>query len=264
MAASTSFLRSLTIQRRVLHALLMREVITRFGRENLGVLWLVAEPMMFTLGVAALWSLAKADHGSSLPIVAFAITGYSSVLMWRNTVGRCIGGIAANFNLLYHRNVRVLDVMVTRIVLEMTGATASFIVLTVVFFAIEWIEPPHDLALVLAGWMMLAWFGAGLALLLGSAAALSEMVERFWHPVSYLLFPLSGAAFMVEWVPRGFADIVMWLPMIHAVELIREGFFGDVVHTHHDMAYMAACNVALTFAGLVVLRIAARQVGEKR
>jgi capsular polysaccharide transport system permease protein len=264
MSAPTSFLRSLAIQRRVLHALLMREVITRFGRENLGVLWLVAEPMMFTLGVAALWTLAKANHGSSLPIVAFAITGYSSVLMWRNTVGRCIGGIPANFNLLYHRNVRVLDVMVTRILLEMTGATASFIVLTVVFFAIEWIEAPRDLSLVLAGWTMLAWFGAGLALLLGSSAALSEMVERFWHPVSYLLFPLSGAAFMVEWVPQGFADVIMWLPMIHAVELIREGFFGDVVRTHHDMAYMATCNVVLTFAGLVVMRIAARQVGEKR
>jgi capsular polysaccharide transport system permease protein len=264
MAASTSFLRSLAIQRRVLHALLMREVITRFGRENLGVLWLVAEPMMFTLGVAALWSLMKADHGSSLPIVAFAITGYSSVLMWRNTVGRCIGGISANTNLLYHRNVRVLDVMVTRVLLEMAGATASFIVLTAVFLAIEWIEPPRDLFLVLAGWAMLAWFGTGLALLLSSAAALNEMVDRFWHPTSYLLFPLSGAAFMIDWVPREFAEVVLWLPMIHAVELIREGFFGDVVRTHHDMGYMATCNLVLSFAGLVCLRLAARQVGEKR
>ena len=52
----TSFLHSLAIQLRVIRALLMREVITRFGRHNLGVLWLVAEPMIFTLGVAALWS----------------------------------------------------------------------------------------------------------------------------------------------------------------------------------------------------------------
>lgn len=264
MAASTSLLRSLAIQRRVLHALLMREVITRFGRENLGVLWLVAEPMMFTLGVATLWSLMKTGHGSTLPIVAFAITGYSSVLMWRNTVNRCTGGIAANVNLLYHRNVRVIDVMVTRILLEMAGATASFVILTLVFLAVEWIAPPSDLLLVLAGWGMLAWFGAGLGLLLGSAAALSELVDRFWHPASYLLFPLSGAAFMVEWVPQAFADIVLWLPMIHAVELIREGFFGDLVRTHHDMGYMAVCNLLLTFAGLVMLRIAARKVGEKR
>jgi capsular polysaccharide transport system permease protein len=264
MLTPTSFLRSLAIQRRVLVALLMREVITRFGRENLGALWLVAEPMSFTLGVAALWTLMQADHGSSLPIVTFAITGYSSVLMWRNTVGRCIGGIPANANLLYHRNVTVLDVMLTRIVLEMAGTTASFIVLTTLFMLAEWITPPQDPLKIVAGWIMLAWFGAALALLIGCSTALTDTVERFWHPASYLLFPLSGAAFMIDWVPRAFGDAVLWLPMIHAVELVREGFFGNMVRTHYDMAYMATCNLALTFAGLLVLNIAARRVGEKR
>ncbi len=107
-----SFLKSFGVQRRVIGALLMREVITRFGRENLGVLWLIGEPMIFTLGVATLWSAAGLSHGSSLPIVAFAITGYSSVLMWRNSVGRCNSAIQQNLNLLYHRNVQVIDVFV--------------------------------------------------------------------------------------------------------------------------------------------------------
>jgi capsular polysaccharide transport system permease protein len=259
-----TFLRSLKIQRRVIHALMMREVITRFGRDNLGVLWLVAEPMIFTLGIAALWTLMKANHGSNLPIIAFAVTGYSSVLMWRNSVSRCIGGIPANLNLLYHRNVRVVDVMLTRILLEMAGATASFLLLTLVFLFLEWTEPPRDPALIVLGWAMLAWFGASLALLLGCAASLSELVDRFWHPGAYLLFPLSGAAFMIDWLPHEFAEFVLWLPMIHAVELIREGYFGDVIRTHYDMAYMATCNLIITFFGLIALRIAAQRVGEHR
>ena len=67
----------------------MREVITRYGRHNIGFLWLFVEPMMFTLGVTALWSLAGMHHSSTLPIVAFAVTGYSSVLLWRNMPGSC-------------------------------------------------------------------------------------------------------------------------------------------------------------------------------
>ena len=35
------------IQIRVIWALVMREMITRFGREGLGVLWMMAEPAMF-------------------------------------------------------------------------------------------------------------------------------------------------------------------------------------------------------------------------
>ena len=251
---ATTFRQSLAIQRRVIWALLMREVITRFGRENLGVLWLIAEPMMFTLGVATLWSAAGMTHGSSMPIVAFAITGYSSVLMWRNTVSRCNSGIQQNLNLLYHRNVKVIDVFVTRIVLEMAGATGSFLVLALFFTITEYIQPPDDLLKVIGGWLMLAWFGAALAILVGAATAYSEIVERIWHPMAYLLFPLSGAAYMVDWLPKAGQEVVLLLPMVHGVELIRDGYFGSRVHTHYDMAYMAFVNLVLTLTGLWVLR----------
>ena len=56
MNGDTPFPRSLDIQLRVLGALLMREIITRYGRDNLGFLWLFVEPMIFTLGITALWS----------------------------------------------------------------------------------------------------------------------------------------------------------------------------------------------------------------
>src|ERR1700689_1589669 len=113
-----SLLRSLANQRRVIFALLMREVITRFGRDNLGVLWLVGEPMIFTLGVATLWTAAGMNHGSAMPIIAFAVTGYSSVLMWRNSASRSSMALEQNKNLLFHRNVQVVDVLLTRTLLE--------------------------------------------------------------------------------------------------------------------------------------------------
>lgn len=102
---------SLRVQIRILGALLVREVLTRYGRHNIGFLWLFVEPMMFTLGVTALWTATKSVHGSNLPIVAFALTGYSSVLLWRNMPGRCIGALWSNLSLMYHRNIRVLTSM---------------------------------------------------------------------------------------------------------------------------------------------------------
>lgn len=255
-----SFMRSLAIQRRVIGALLMREVITRFGRDNLGVLWLVGEPMLFTLGIVALWTAAGMNHGSGIPIVAFAITGYSSVLVWRNTVNRCSMAIQANINLLYHRNVRIIDVMVTRIVLEVAGATGSFLVLSIFFMSIEWLSTPADLLRVLFGWLMLVWFGASLALTMGALTSYNHIVERLWHPAAYLLFPLSGAAFMVDWLPPAAQKFVLLLPMVHGVEMVREGFFGNTVRTHYDVAYMATCCLVLTLTGLFLTHDAARRV----
>jgi capsular polysaccharide transport system permease protein len=260
MSHLSSFREGLRINLRVIHALLMREVITRFGRQNLGVLWLIGEPALFTLGITGLWAAGNLNHGSSLPIVAFAITGYSSVLVWRNTATMCNQAISQNFNLLYHRNVQVLDVFLTRILLELAGATSSFITLAIVFTMLGLMEPPDDLLTVICGWLLLAWFGASLGLALGSASAYSELVNRFWHPVSYLLFPLSGAAFMVDYLPQAAQKAVLILPMVHGVELLRDGYFGDKVRTHYDIAYMAVICLVLNFIGLILARDAGRRV----
>lgn len=260
MKISNSFREGLRIQLRVIHALLMREVITRFGRENLGVLWLILEPALFTLGVTALWTAAGLQHESNLPIVSFAITGYSSVLMWRNTATKCNQAILQNFNLLYHRNVHVIDVFITRIILEVAGASASFLILSLAFIAFEVIEPPVELFDVICGWLMMTWFGASLGLILGAASTYSELVDRIWHPTSYLLFPLSGAAFMVDWLPKLAQDLVLMLPMVHGVELIREGYFGHLVKTHYNIYYMSFVCLLMNFVGLILVRDASHRV----
>lgn len=260
MVTESSLARSLAIQLRVMQALLMREVITRFGRENLGVLWLAGEPMLFTIGVATLWTLAGLRHSSEIPIVAFAVTGYSSVLMWRNSATRCSSALLQNKQLLFHRNVRVLDVFMTRIALEILGATCSFIVLASTFMYIGWMPTPIDMLEVVGGWIMLAWFGASLALTIGAGTAFSDVVERVWHPAAYIMFPISGAAFMVDWLPPDFQKVVLVLPMVHGVEILREGWFGNVVQTHYDVGYMSACCLVLSLLGLYLQREAGRRI----
>ena len=255
-----SLMRSWAIQRRVIGALLMREILTRYGRHNIGFLWLFVEPMLFTLGVTALWTFAKAAHGSSLPIVAFALTGYSSVLLWRNMPGRCISAIEPNLSLLYHRHVKIIDVYLARLTLEAMGATISFVVLSILFISIEWIKPPEDVLKVFAGWMMLTWFGGALAIFLGSIAYDNELVDKIWHPASYLIFPLSGAAFLVDAMPKAAQDFLMYIPMVHGVELLREGYFGSAITAHYDMAYLAGFSALLTLFGLIRVNVLGRKV----
>jgi len=256
----SSLAASWAIQRRVIGALLMREVLTRFGRHNIGFLWLFVEPMLFTLGVTLLWAYSGAAHGSDLPIAAFALTGYSSVLLWRNMPGRCIGAITPNLALMYHRHVKVIDIFAARLLLEAAGATISFIVLSLFFCAIGWISPPEDIGKVLCAWFMLGWFGFSLAIFMGALSEQSEIVDKLWHPFSYLLFPLSGAAYMVDALPKTAQDFVLLLPMVHGVEMLREGYFGSAFKAHYDMGYMSICCAVLTLLGMAKMREISRTV----
>lgn len=252
--------RSLAIQGRVIAALLLREVITRYGRHGLGVLWLMLEPMLFTLGVAGLWYLAKLHTVSDIPIIAFAITGYSSVLMWRNTANRCAKAIEPNLALMYHRNVKVFDILLARIVLEWVGATASLTVLTAIFAFIGAMRWPQDIVPVIAGWLLLAWFSLGLGFIVGAISERSETFDRVWHVITYLMFPLSGAVYMVHWLPKAAQDALLWLPMVHGVEMLRHGYFGAIVPTYENPGYFAVANLLLTLIGLAMVRDMGRRV----
>lgn len=260
MVLQKPFLPALKVQIRVLGALFRWEVIQRFGRDNLGFIWLFLEPMIFTLAITALWSAVEVTHGSSLPIVAFALTGYSTILLWRNCANRCSMAIQAYTGLLYHRPVRVIDVLLTKILLEVAGATISFVVLSALWISIGWANPPEDILVVLAGWVMLIWFAGALALTIGALTSLSEIAERLWHPTAYILFPLSGAGYMVDWLSGDFREVILWLPMVHCTEIIRDGFFGSVVQTHYDMQFVGAASLVMTVLALVLVRVAARRI----
>jgi capsular polysaccharide transport system permease protein len=258
--AATSFKRALGIQIRVIKALIMREVITRYGRHNIGFLWLFLEPMLFTLGVTTLWTLIKATHGTNIPIAAFALTGYSSLIIWRNCSNRCVKAIEVNHSLLYHRNVRVIDVFAARLILEILGTTTSLVTLTIIFSSTGLMEWPSDVLTAIFGWLLIVWFSFALGLIVGAASERSEVIERVWHIFTYLMFPLSGAAFMVDWFPQTVQNLLWWVPMVHSTEMIRHGYFGTTVHTFENPAYLALVNSIMLVVGLALARETGRRV----
>lgn len=245
---------SWTITRRVIGALLIRELLTRYGRNNIGFLWLFVEPMMFTLVVAAVWSAVRNIHGSNIPIVAFALTGYSSLQLWRNMPGRCIGAVHSNKTLLYHRQVKILDVFIARILLEALAVTGSLVALTIGFSATGILQLPENALQVIGGWLLLAWFAAGLGLTVGGLSEKFDVVKKLWGPMTYVLLPFAGTAYIVDALPPAMQRIVVWLPMLNALEYMREGWFGSMMHAHYDVPYVVTINLVLTFIGLSMVR----------
>lgn len=238
----------------------MREIITRYGRHNIGFLWLFAEPMLFTIGITALWTATKSAHGSQLPIVGFAITGYSTVLLWRNVSSRCAKAVEANAALLFHRNVKIIDLMLARIILEVSGATISFIVLSLIFMSIGLMSLPADLFKMVIAWLLTAWFAMALAFNIGVISEISEVFDRLWHAITYLLFGLSGVAFLVDWLPPAMQNFVLYVPMVHGTEMLRHGFYGDMIITYENPAYLITWNLTLMLTGLWGIKLLEKRV----
>lgn len=246
-------LSSIKIQGRVIHALMMREIITRFGRKNLGFLWLFLEPMLFTLGVVLVWNTFHATKDIKFPIAVFAFTGYITVLCWRNTTNRAVKAILPNLSLMYHQNVKLIDIFFARIFLELVGVSGAFVVIACVFVFTGIFTPIYSFYHIVTGWLLLCFFSLGLGIVVGALTEISNVIERLWHPISYFMLPISGAFYLVEWLPEKLKYYALYIPMVNCVELIRYGFLGNVFTPYYNISYVVLFNLILLFVGLIIL-----------
>lgn len=240
-------------QLRIIGALMMRELATRFGREGLGFLWLIGEPLIFCIGVMIMWSATKPAYEHGIRIAPFLMTGYMALLLLRHQIGLSQGALQANIGLMHHRQISVLHLYVARNLLEIAGTTMAFIVVYIALISLRLIGPPHDLLLLYHGWFLLAWMGMGFALILAGIAMRYEFMERVVGLLSYILIPFSGAFFMVAWLPPAYRDLFLLAPFPHPIEMVRAGVFGEFTPTFYDASYALIWSAVFNIIGMALI-----------
>lgn len=238
----------------IIWALVLRELGTRYGRNNIGFLWVIGEPLIFCAAVMLLWTAIKPPYEHGIRIAPFVMTGYMPILLMRHMISHTMNCVRANTGLLYHRRIAILHLFTARLTLEFVGVSLAFAVVYGVLFAFGLVDAPDDIGKVYAGWLLLAWVTFGLSLALGALAEITEFVERFVSALTYILVPLSGVFFMAAWVPDNYRELILKVPFLHCIEMIRAGVFGRFVRTYYDPAYVAAWGMGLTLLGLILVR----------
>jgi capsular polysaccharide transport system permease protein len=255
-----TFLLSLRVNLRVLGALMLREASARYGHENIGFFWLMAEPLFLALGVMAMWSMTGQTHGHGVELVPFVLSGYTVLTMWRHIIAQAVHGLRRNADLMFHRNVRAFDVLFARVLLEMAGILTAFFITYMPLVLIGAMDPMRDPLVLLGAWGLLTWFAFSFGLILTSLTEISEVAEHFVQPVMYITLPLTGAFTMQAWLPSRARDFLSWSPLVNIQEMFRGGLFPIEIQTQWDASYLLLCCVVLTGIGLPLVRVAQRHV----
>jgi capsular polysaccharide transport system permease protein len=235
----------------VLKALIIRDLMVRFGRHHLGFVWTILEPMILCSGVMILWSFIHASVLRGVPVVTFVLTGYMPLTLWRHTTNPMLRLLHGNVGLLYHQPLGHWHILLARTILEFLSATTALVVIYFVTTATGLVEPAEDPGLAMAAWLLGGWWFGSMGLTLGAFSEYWEPLEKFNQPIQYLLLPLSGVFFMVDWVPDYGQKALLLNPSVHFVEMFRAGFLGETVTTHYDVGYLVAMSAAMTLLGLI-------------
>jgi capsular polysaccharide transport system permease protein len=250
----------LKVMIRVIKALVMRELITRYGRKNVGFLWTFFEPAFFAFLVTLVWTFVRMHERSTFPITAFIYIGYSNGLLWRNTINQCFHAINANQGLLYHSIVKPIDLVISRWLLEFLSVTGGAIALGLLFGGFGYVPFPHDLSYLLLGWILMAWFGLSMGLIFSALSVLSEVVEHFIQAFLYIFWILSGSLFAAEFLPPNVRKYFLYLPTLHIAEMVRYGLLGPIINYYYDIIYPVFFNLIALAVGFFLLKIAERKI----
>lgn len=254
--AKSAIFSSFALQARVIWALLLREMTTRYGRENIGFLWIIGEPILFCAGVSILWTATRPAHEHGLPMTAIVITGYVPLTMWRHCLMRAVKAFEANGSLLFHRQVTPLDIILARVFLEIMGTLMAGLIVMVGAYLLGYTKLPVDYSLLYLGLLFQALFCLATALIIAAISELSEIVEKSVSVLSYLSLPFSGAFSMVAWLPPHYRWFMLLSPSVNNIEMIRGGQFGTAVHVYYDLFYDTWITGLMLLLGLsLTLRI---------
>ena len=252
--------RGFRIQSRVIGALIMRELHTRYGRENIGYLWLILEPMMLASMVALIHSRAPNHFGSDMKPVPFALVGYCNFMTFRSIANRAEGTIEANISLLFHRTISIFDLLLARAMLEAAGTLLAFTVLMGLAIAFGMALPPERPLIYMVGLIEMVWLSFGISMIVCSLTHNNRAAGRIVHPITYIMMPLSGAFFVIDVLPPQLRSILLKIPLAHIFETIRYGWFKSASPKYIDEAYLLAWILGTTLIGLLLISVTRRRI----
>lgn len=238
------------IQVRSIRALIIRDLMVRFGRDNIGFLWVILEPMILCSGVMLIWSAIRSGHEHGIALLTFVMTGYMPLTMWRHMTNTSIYILRRGTASLYHRSVTIIDVILSRVILEFAATTAGAIVIYFTLYMFELVEPIADLGVLIVGWVLMSTLAFSASLLIAAATERTEVAERFIQPMQYLMIPVSGVFFMANWIPTTGRDFLLLNPLMHCFEMVREGVVGTQVHAIYFWWYPAGVSLIGIAVGL--------------
>ena len=240
----------LSLQVRVLGALVLREVRATFGTSQIGYLWAIITPAASTAILVAVFSAIGRQPPFGLSLALFFATGVLTLELFTKLGNSLMTVFEANKALLTYPPIKETDVLFARAIL--IGAT--YVLIMLIFYsgltAFGLADAPAHPEHILLAFAVTFLLGFGF----GTANAFILSVWESWRYVEKILtrplFFLSGIFYVPSYLPPQAIAWLEWNPVLHCVEWMRNGYYLNYDSVVLDQGYVIACALVLILVGL--------------
>jgi len=214
------------VTRSVWYALYLREMVSRMFGNRYAWFWLLAEPMMFVGVMIAIRSfISILDDVAGTPMIPWMILGLTAFFMFRDGMTRGMGAVTTNKGLFAYRQVKPVDTVIVRVLVEATVHACVIGLFIMILALLGFDMHPANLLLAFFAWFSLWLTGLVSGMVLSVVVTAEPDLSKIVNVMTLPLMILSGAFLPVQFMPYEVQQILLYNPVLHAIETLRLGYF---------------------------------------
>ena len=217
------------IQKNVINALIYRELKTKISKARFGFLGVLIEPFV-TLGIfIAIFSFFRIRPTNGLNIYIFLGIGFIYYRTFQGSIMSSLNSLNANRSLFTYKQVKPIDTVITRCLVE---AYINFIILIFLFlttFLLEGYLSIDSFPMFILSFAALNIFCLSLGIITMVACYRYEWLKI---AIPFMLRPLfftSGVLFSIRNIPQNLRPLLTWNPLLHSIEVARNSINTEYI-----------------------------------
>ena len=245
---------------RAILALMLREMATTYGRSPGGYLWAVLEPLGGIVILTLIFSFGfnAPSLGTNFPI--FYATGVLPFMMFNSVCNRVSTALLFSKALLAYPAVTFVDALLARFVVNtVTQAMVGYLVFGGILMMYDTRTLPQPM-LIAQSFALMALLALGIGTLNAYLIARFAVWQMVWSILTRPLFLISGIFFLFNAMPRTLQDILWFNPLVHAIGIMRAGFYPSYGANYASASYVILVSLISFAAGVLFLRHAHRDL----
>lgn len=246
------FVACLFNQATVVVSLIIRDLKSRFGINFIGFGWALVTPIAWIGLLVVVFLLLNRFPPIDTDIVSFLATGMVPYVIFRATVTSMNRALATNRHMRFFDNVGYAEIFAAATVIELMVGMLVYVIIAAANYLIVGQLELHDPLMLMTGIALACGLGAGLGRIIALLSRLSDTVGRVAPILLRPMFWISGIFFTANELPEFVLDYFWYNPLLHAIEIVRNGAFLNYESYSGTLWYPAAWVMMLFIAAKVL------------
>jgi capsular polysaccharide transport system permease protein len=209
----------------VLHALILRDMRTRFGASLWGYGVIVLWPCVHVFMLIAIYTFQKLAAPLGDNRALFFATGAVPVLVFQYISREVMKSVIMNRPLTYYPQVKLFDVVLSRILVEIVTGFLALLVVVSVLVVIDSNPIPADPFTAMCGYLAAILLGIGIGTINVAIIGFFPGWMIGYALFSIILYVSSGVMFLPSYMPDKIYYWMKYNPALQCAEWVRSAYY---------------------------------------